>query len=97
MIANHIIIWSENKEERLNPQNGLCLSLLYDSAFDSYLITINTDYKVLISPKLKKLETETFYQTFFGQFENKPINLPERYLPKKEFLEYHNEKYNQLL
>ncbi len=95
LVASHIIPWSENKEERLNPQNGLCLSSLYDSAFDNYLITINTDYKVLISNKLKKHKSDFDYQIYFGQFENKVISLPERYYPKKEFLEHHNERYSK--
>ena len=34
LVASHIIPWSENKEERLNPTNGICLSSLYDKAFD---------------------------------------------------------------
>ena len=96
LIASHIVPWNENKEERLNPQNGLCLSSLYDSAFDSYLITINTDYKVLFSQKLKSQQKESFYQTFFKPFENKAINLPPRYLPKKEFLENHNDRFRKL-
>ncbi|MGM0582958.1 MAG: HNH endonuclease [Bacteroidota bacterium] len=38
--ASHIIPWSKNKNERLNPSNGICLSKLYDAAFDKGLIGI---------------------------------------------------------
>lgn len=34
LVASHIIPWSENPKERLNPENGICLSSLYDKAFD---------------------------------------------------------------
>jgi hypothetical protein len=32
--VNYIIPWAENEEERLNTENGICLSPLYDRAYD---------------------------------------------------------------
>lgn len=52
--ASHIIPWSKNKQERINPENGICLSALYDVAFDKGYIGIDTDYRIIISKKLKK-------------------------------------------
>ena len=49
LIASHIIPWSEDKVNRLNPRNGLCLSALHDRAFDVGLITVTTDFRVRIS------------------------------------------------
>jgi putative restriction endonuclease len=49
LLASHIIPWRDesHKKERLNPCNGICLSALYDKAFDKGLITISPDdYKV---------------------------------------------------
>ena len=40
LIASHIIPWSVNEKERLNPSNGICLNALHDKAFDSGLIAI---------------------------------------------------------
>ena len=34
LVASHILPWSFNENERLNPENGVCLSALYDKAFD---------------------------------------------------------------
>ena len=34
LVASHIIPWSKNEKERLNPENGICFSALYDKAFD---------------------------------------------------------------
>lgn len=34
LLASHIVPWSKNENERLNPENGICLSALYDKAFD---------------------------------------------------------------
>ena len=53
LIASHIIPWAENKEERLNPENGICLSALYDRAFDKGYISFTGAGEVLISMDLK--------------------------------------------
>ena len=34
LVAGHIVPWAENESERLNPENGLCLSNLYDKAYE---------------------------------------------------------------
>ena len=39
LVASHIIPWAVNQQERLNPENGLCLSALYDKAFDKGFIS----------------------------------------------------------
>jgi putative restriction endonuclease len=87
--ASHIIPWAENEQERLNPMNGLCLSSLYDAAFDKFLISVSSDYKIVISPLLQKKSNKDFYSSFFGRFDNQEINLPNKYLPNKDFLSWH--------
>jgi len=89
LLASHIIPWSKNEDHRLNPENGICLSALYDKAFDNGLISINNNYKVILSTSLKKKSQMVFYQTHFAPVENLKITEPMKYLPKKEFLEYH--------
>jgi putative restriction endonuclease len=89
LFASHIIPWSKNEQERLNPENGICLSALYDKAFDKGLIGINQNYKIILSSIIKsKLETAV-YQKHFTVIENLKLNVPLKYLPKKEFLQYH--------
>jgi len=89
IFASHIIPWSINESERLNPENGICLSALYDKAFDIGLISINEKFEVLISSDLKKKNKKEYYSKYFSHIENEKINLPKRYLPNKEFLQYH--------
>lgn len=88
LIAGHIVPWAVNEHERLNPENGLCLSNLYDRAYENGLICVDTDYKILISKRLKEVSSKGFYQDFFGRFEHQPIRIPKTYQPRKEFLEY---------
>ncbi|MFO8148623.1 MAG: HNH endonuclease [Gillisia sp.] len=87
--ASHIIPWSKNKNERLNPSNGICLSKLYDAAFDKGLIGIKTDYTLIISDKIKVKEETPYYKRFFSHLSGSKIYLPDKYYPDKEFLEYH--------
>lgn len=89
LVASHIIPWSVNEKERLNPSNGICLSPLYDKIFDKGLMTINDDYKIKLSSNLSKIADKESYERFFLIYENKSINLPEKFFPKDEFLNYH--------
>lgn len=92
LIASHIIPWSDNVETRLNPENGICLSALYDKAFDKGLITIRPDdYTVMLSPSLRDTLTHDTFTEHFGKVENKKIILPEEHKPNNIFLQYHAE------
>ena len=89
LFASHIIPWAKNEEERLNPENGICLSALYDKAFDKGLIAINENYQILISDKLKKKKGADYYEKYFASIENQSLIQPQRYFPKKDFIQYH--------
>jgi len=88
LVASHILPWSVDKKNRMNPCNGLCLNALHDKAFDSGLITITNDYRLKISNVLKK--KYSVIDNYFVSYENKPIKLPQRFLPSIEFIRYHN-------
>lgn len=89
LIAGHIIPWSVNPKERMNPENGICLCALHDKAFEVGLIGIDTTYKILLSNELREYRNEGFYKTYFDSFRDKQINLPGKFLPRFDFLEYH--------
>jgi putative restriction endonuclease len=89
LVASHIIPWAKNEQERLNPENGICLSPLYDKAFDKGLIGIDSNYKILLSKGLMDYVKKPFYQLHFGQLEGSSLQMPRKYWPRKEFLEWH--------
>lgn len=94
LIASHIIPWEDkrHKQDRLNPCNGICLSALYDKAFDKGLITFSpSDYTVRLSSALHEHETQDYFDQHFGIIIGKKLTMPTEYLPKREFLEYHYE------
>lgn len=90
LIASHIKPWSKDKKNRMNLSNGLCLNPLHDKAFDSGLITITSDYKVLLSKRIHKI-TNSPAKDFLISFADKKITLPYKYQPDIKFLEYHND------
>lgn len=92
LVASHIVPWSAFPNERLNPQNGLCLSRLHDGAFDAGLIAFDGDRKLLMSPRLKKFLPHATVQQHFEAFAGQRFALPEDAPePKGDFLRYHRE------
>jgi len=94
LLASHIIPWSDksHKQERLNPCNGICLSALYDKAFDKGLITFSPDdYTVCLSSALRENETKEYYDQHFGCIIGRKISLPHEFLPNRDFLAYHRD------
>jgi putative restriction endonuclease len=95
LIASHIIPWKDktHKKQRLNPENGICLSALYDKAFDQGLITISPDdYSVELSSALRENETKEYFDKHFGIIIGKKLIMPMEYLPNRDFLAYHRDK-----
>lgn len=89
LVASHIIPWSKDEKNRLNPQNGICLNSIHDKAFDRGLITIDKDFKIIVSPKIKNIHNESM-KMFFYDFDGKSITLPKKFIPNEEFIFYHN-------
>ena len=90
LLASHISPWSSDKENRLNPRNGLCLNALHDRAFDKYLITITPNFKLKVSKKLKTESKNKTIQENFLRFDEQEIILPQKFLPDEKFLLLHN-------
>ncbi len=89
LVASHILPWAKHEEERLNPENGICLSALYDKAYDKGYIGINEKFEVVVSHALKKKTKEKYHEKFFAFLPGLKITLPQKYYPKKEFLQFH--------
>lgn len=92
LVASHIKPWSQDKENRLNPRNGVCLNSIHDKAFGKGYITITPEYKILVSKYFDDYSNDLAVNDFFKKFQNQPIILPNRFLPSIEFLEYHYNK-----
>ncbi len=92
LVASHIVPWSIDKKNRLNPSNGLCLSSIHDKAFDSYLFTLSDDFRVMLSQKILSTK-DGFLKDIFHPTDGRKIELPERFVPDKVFIGHHREKF----
>ena len=90
LVASHIIPWRHDSANRVNPRNGLLLSALHDKAFDSGFITIRDDMTVQVSRK-QNATNDQFFSESIGYYDGKPISLPEKFTPGREFLSHHRE------
>lgn len=91
LVASHISPWNADIPNRHNPRNGLCLSATFDRAFDAHLMTVTTELKVRISPKLLNSKSHETC-TYFSPYEGKSIRRPTHIAPDLELLEIHNSK-----
>jgi putative restriction endonuclease len=92
LVASHILPWSSHPAERLNPQNGVCLSRLHDGAFDAGLITFDSDLRLVLGKELRDAMANETLQRCFVDFEGKRLNVPNNSLPPKpEFFAFHRE------
>lgn len=89
LVASHIIPWSQNEKERLNPRNGLCLNALHDKAFDRGYLTITPEYEIKISTSIVSKSKDISINEYFFSYEKQKIKVPEKFVPSKEFLDYH--------
>lgn len=86
LVASHILKWSEDKSNRLNPENGICLCNIHDRAYELGYLGIQSDYKISLSPLLSQIQELDTYEALFKRHENKSIILPDKFYPNKEFL-----------
>ncbi|MEZ5562250.1 MAG: HNH endonuclease [Gammaproteobacteria bacterium] len=90
LVASHIVPWRVDTKNRLNPRNGLCLSMLHDKAFDAGIIGIGADMTIRVSRK-HAVEEDAFFNSALLAYDSKPIALPEKFYPLEEFLTYHRQ------
>lgn len=94
--ACHIVSWSENQNMRTNPQNGLCLNVLFHKAYDENLIGISPDYNIYISDAFWGNSTKYVNSSmieYINSLNRTKIQLPKRFLPNKDFLAMHFENF----
>ncbi len=89
LVASHIVPWSKDEKNRLNPRNGLCLNNIHDKAFDKGYLTIDDNYRIKLSKQIIDSQKQEIIQKYFVDYEGKEIEMPKRFLPDLDFLKYH--------
>lgn len=90
--ACHIVGWSEDEANRTNPQNGLCLNVLFHKAYDENLIGISPDYEIFVSDeffgaKLENVDSST--KEYIKSINHRKLIMPKRFLPNRDLLAIH--------
>ena len=94
LIASHIVPWSVEETTRTDPTNGLCLSATFDRLFDRGLLTVATDLRVVVSPRLRMCESGP-NRRWVASFHGRRIKKPLRFLPAESHLAWHRENVYQ--
>jgi putative restriction endonuclease len=62
---------------------------MHDKAFDRGFISVDSNYRIVVSRRMEDLKPHTVIEAMFIAFRGQPIHLPEKFRPNPEHLEYH--------
>lgn len=91
LVAGHIVPWSADAANRLNPRNGLCLNVLHHAALDQGLITVSEDHRVQVSSHLSTTDSPSAEQDLLVRYQGTQLAMPSRFRPDASFLRYHRD------
>ena len=91
--ACHIVDWSQDERNRINPQNGLCMNPFFHKAYDKYLLGITPDMRIVVSEELLSGSIDTSFVDYLKTLNGRKILLPDKFLPQKELLAIHHDKF----
>ncbi len=89
LIASHIVPWSEDKRFRLDPSNGICLSVLVDRAFENGYLTIEDDFTIRID--WDRVGNDHTLRSQLEPYDGQMLSVPEKGEPKIEYLQRRRE------
>ncbi len=89
LIASHIVPWSASVQRRADPRNGICFNALFDRAFDRGLMTLDEDFRVVMSSKLLGAAQLADMPCSLADAHGRRIRLPARFAPDPTALEHH--------
>lgn len=91
--AAHIIPWSENVNQRLDPRNGIAMCALHHRAFDAALVTIDAEGLFRIAPRLMIPDPPEVHAIALLKIDGSRFAQPERFAPDPDALEHHRKRF----
>ena len=85
LVASHIVPWSEDQSIRLDPSNGICLSLLMDRAFEKGHLLIEDDLTIRIN--WAKVGKDLVLRSQLEPYDGKKLTQPKVEVPQPEYLQ----------
>jgi putative restriction endonuclease len=92
LVASHIIPWSDSVERRADPTNGLCLNALFDRAFDRGFITVDADFRVVVTRRLRDAADAAELGCSLREAEGRRLQAPHRFAPSPVAFQHHRER-----
>lgn len=90
LVASHIVPWSEDEKNRLNPANGLCLCVLHDRAFERGYLVLDEKLVIRMNPRIS---TTSPLNTLLKPVNGRGIDLPLAHPPDPDLLKKHRERF----
>lgn len=84
LIASHIVPWSADEEIRLDPANGICLSVLVDRAFENGYVVVEDNLTVRVDWGLVGKDKRLAEQ--LADFDGVKLAAPNSHPPKTDYL-----------
>jgi len=84
LIASHIVPWSVDEKIRLDPSNGICLSVLVDRAFENGILVVEDNLTVTLNSEEVRGDVELTKQ--LGIYDGMKLDRPKAHPPKVEYL-----------
>jgi len=84
LIASHIVPWSVDQTIRLDPSNGICLSVFIDRAFEKGFIVIQDDGTVSVD--FEKIGDDTELKKHLEHYDGIKLSAPKAHPPKADYL-----------
>ncbi len=85
LVASHIVPWSQDQTIRLDPTNGICLSLLVDRAFEHGQLLIEDDLTIRIDWDL--VGTDSALRNQLLPYDGRRMHTPTQGAPQPSYLQ----------
>lgn len=85
LIASHIVPWSADQSIRLDPANGICLSLLVDKAFEKGYLLI--DDNLIVRVDYEKIGDDESLREHLSHYHERQLQEPSANPPKPDYLQ----------
>lgn len=85
LVASHIVPWSEDQSIRLDPSNGICLSLLVDRAFEKGHLLVDDDLTIRID--WGRVGHDQALESQLRPYDGQKLSAPSDGSPRPEYLQ----------
>jgi predicted restriction endonuclease len=89
LVAAHVVPWSDDQRIRLDPSNGVCLSLLVDRAFENGHLLIYDDLTIRVD--WVRVGDDQALRKQLEPYDGQKLSAPAKDAPKSEYLQRRRE------